>query len=252
MPTQSFDKNEYLVDATATSNLMVQLTSDNEDVVKVEGHVLKFVGVGTVNITATQSGNVAWNAAESVTKTFTVTKGIQTITFADLPIITLGDQPIKLNATATSGLEVSFQVQDNTIASVANAELTALKEGKTTVTAAQEGNDLWLAAEPVSQELTVLSLPDMKVVNVVTPNGDGENDVLVIKEIERYKENHVRVFNRLGQVLFETDNYDNTNKVFAGRDASNRVLTDGTYFYKLEWTVDGKKYQQTGWFYLKK
>jgi gliding motility-associated-like protein len=95
-------------------------------------------------------------------------------------------------------------------------------------------------------------MPEMEVVKVVTPNGDGDNDVLIIKDIERYPDNAVYIFNRQGQLLFQIDNYNNADRVFEGRDSSRKMLEDGTYFFKLEWVQDGKKMDQQGWFYIKK
>jgi gliding motility-associated-like protein len=121
------------------------------------------------------------------------------------------------------------------------------------ILAEQEGNELWMPAEAVRQELEILAMPEMEVVKVVTPNGDGDNDVLIIKDIERYPDNAVYIFNRQGQLLFQIDNYNNADRVFEGRDSSRKkMLEDGTYFFKLEWVQDGKKMDQQGWFYIKK
>lgn len=62
------------------------------------------------------------------------------------------------------------------------------------------------------------------VPNVITPNSDGVNDAFVITGIERHA-NHLRIYNRWGQVVYETDNYRNT---WSGGEVS-----DGTYYYEL-------------------
>ncbi|MBL4593036.1 MAG: gliding motility-associated C-terminal domain-containing protein, partial [Flavobacteriales bacterium] len=64
------------------------------------------------------------------------------------------------------------------------------------------------------------------VPNVITPNGDGMNDFLVFENLEYFPNNHLVVYNRWGQNLFETDNYQNN------WDGDN--LSDGTYFFILE------------------
>lgn len=62
------------------------------------------------------------------------------------------------------------------------------------------------------------------VPNVFTPNGDGMNDQWVIDGIIS-QENTVRVYNRWGNVVYETKNYRNT---WGALD-----IPDGTYFYEI-------------------
>ncbi len=64
------------------------------------------------------------------------------------------------------------------------------------------------------------------VPNVITPNGDGMNDVLIFENLEHFPNNHLVLFNRWGQNLFETDGYQNN---WDG-DGHNQ----GTYFFTLE------------------
>ncbi|WP_437920485.1 gliding motility-associated C-terminal domain-containing protein [Sphingobacterium sp. LRF_L2] len=248
----TYDVQQLRPQATATSGLMVQYSSDNAAVVKVEGQQLKFVGVGTANITAKQSGNVVWAEAEPVRTTLVVDKGIQTINFETLPTLTVGDKAFAPIASSNAELPITFQSEDQALASIVNNEILVQQEGRAAIVAKQAGNELWEAAADVRQELEILALPSMDVVKVITPNGDGDNDILIIKEIERYPENTFRVFNRQGQLLFQIENYNNSDRVFDGRDAARRLLNDGTYFFKLEWNQDGKNQNQSGWFYLKK
>lgn len=59
--------------------------------------------------------------------------------------------------------------------------------------------------------------------NVITPNGDGVNDVFVIKTAPMEPNNHLIIMNRWGNVVFEENAYKNT---FIGQNC-----TDGVYFY---------------------
>ena len=72
--------------------------------------------------------------------------------------------------------------------------------------------------------VTVNSGCEIEIPNVFSPNGDGENDRFVIEGILGTL-NTVRIFNRWGQVVYETTNYNNT---WAAND-----LSDGTYFYEV-------------------
>ncbi len=68
-----------------------------------------------------------------------------------------------------------------------------------------------------------------------TPNGDGINDVWQIDGIEQY-DNPVAViiFNRWGDIIWQTDNYDNQKNVFRGEGQNGETIPDGTYFYVVK------------------
>lgn len=68
-----------------------------------------------------------------------------------------------------------------------------------------------------------------------SPNGDGENDFWLIKGIEAFPDNEVKVFNRWGILVYGTRNYDNINNVWRGVD--NVSLPEMTYFFVI--TVKG-------------
>jgi len=81
--------------------------------------------------------------------------------------------------------------------------------------------------------ITLSVLEDYSILanNVITPDGNGENDVWVIKNIETYPENHVMVFDRWGREVYSVDSYKND---WGATDREGRVLMDGTYYYVLE------------------
>jgi sugar lactone lactonase YvrE len=78
----------------------------------------------------------------------------QTITFGAIPIQTYGGGPVSLNATASSGLPVSYAVI-NGPASVSGNLVSILGAGSVTVQASQAGNTSYAPATPVSQTFTV-------------------------------------------------------------------------------------------------
>lgn len=66
--------------------------------------------------------------------------------------------------------------------------------------------------------------PDITIPNVISPNGDRQNDFFVIDNIE-YWVNTLTIFNRWGNKVYEATNYRNTWKA--------DDLPDGTYYYVL-------------------
>lgn len=75
-------------------------------------------------------------------------------------------------------------------------------------------------------ELEILVVDNVITPNVITPNGDGINDYLVFKFIEPFEGSHLYIYNRWGELIYETDNYQN--------NWDGRNMNDGTYFYVLE------------------
>ena len=110
----------------------------------------------------------------------------------------------------------------------------------------------------------VLGCGVVEVHNAFSPNGDGINEQFVIDNIEDticYPENTVEIYNRWGILVYETQGYNNTSKVFTGISQGRTTISQssglpsGTYFYILNYTsVDGNGNIQTnkknGYLYL--
>ncbi|WP_046244735.1 gliding motility-associated C-terminal domain-containing protein [Hymenobacter terrenus] len=77
-----------------------------------------------------------------------------------------------------------------------------------------------------SNEAGVNFANDTKTYNIITPNRDGLNDVLVIDNIQLYPNNTFTVFNRWGREVYKTTNYQNN---WGGDDN----IAAGNYFYLL-------------------
>jgi gliding motility-associated-like protein len=87
------------------------------------------------------------------------------------------------------------------------------------------------------QRMVVDVVGDVTVFNGITPDGDGINDFMLIQFIDILvgaKENKVTIFNRWGDIVFDIDNYNNTDRVFVGNSNSGALLPSGTYLYKVE------------------
>ncbi len=94
-----------------------------------------------------------------------------------------------------------------------------------------------LAGLCVQQVLDIEVVGAVVVYNGVTPDGDGHNDFLFIKYIdvvEGAAQNRVMILNRWGDVVFDVQNYNNTDRVFTGLSNTGKELPSGTYFYKIE------------------
>jgi hypothetical protein len=169
---KTFGDADFDLTATASSGLDVTYSSSDNTVATVTGNIVTIEGAGTTSIIATQSGNETYNAV-SATVTLTVNKATQSISnFTDIDKRT-SDADFALTATASSGLEVSYSITDESIATVNNGMVHIVTRGTTTITATQPGNNNYEAAQPVTVTLTV-DFPD--AVNDI----EGDNAGLVI------------------------------------------------------------------------
>lgn len=71
----------------------------------------------------------------------------------------------------------------------------------------------------------------LKFYSGITPNGDGINDDWIIENVEVFEDNEVAIYNRLGNLVWEGDNYDNNNTLWQGGNLSGNDLPSDTYFY---------------------
>nr|WP_187269288.1 PKD-like domain-containing protein [Algibacter pacificus] len=86
-----------------------------------------------------------------------------------------------------------------------------------------------------------------------SPNGDGNNDTLIIDCIERYPNNNFEVYNRWGNIVYKKQGYVNANG-WDGTSNGRATVNDsdklpvGTYYYILD-LGDGSK-PKVGWLYI--
>lgn len=93
---------------------------------------------------------------------------------------------------------------------------------------------------------TVVLEADLVFPNVITPNGDGVNDVFAIKNLntsmneldpDKYRQNELYIYDRWGKQVYKAENYDTfmkENELILGEkvfDGGN--VNDGTYFFSF-------------------
>jgi gliding motility-associated-like protein len=66
--------------------------------------------------------------------------------------------------------------------------------------------------------------------NILSPDGDGINDLWKVENIENYPDNEVMIFDKAGRVIFRQKGYADT---WDGR-LNESVLTEGVYYYIIK------------------
>lgn len=80
------------------------------------------------------------------------------------------------------------------------------------------------------------------VPNSFTPNGDGLNDVFQIVNLPPGSK--LSVFNRWGEVIYQSSNYGND---WDGRGRDGQLVREGIYVFKLEYRWRNKDVTEHGW-----
>jgi gliding motility-associated-like protein len=251
---KTYGDPDFNAGATISSGETIIYSGYNPAVVTIVNGNIHITGAGTTAITATVAANSNYSNTPSASQTLVVNKAHQTINFTAIPKLDKKTQYDLSIVTASSGLPVTFVSADPKIASINGQTLDALRLGKTIVTASQAGNANYFAAPDVQQEVGVKDEAgdDILVHQAVSPNGDGINDFLYIEGIKDYPQNEVTLVNRNGIVIFQGFNYDNSSHVFDGHsNITGALQQSGTYFYKVEFIVNGERKYKTGFFVLK-
>ncbi|MFW5761764.1 MAG: hypothetical protein ACOCXH_12360, partial [Cyclobacteriaceae bacterium] len=161
----------FRLQATSTAGLFVSFTvTEGNDLVDLDGEEVFLNGnAGKVTIVAYNSGGANYDSA-GTRRSFMINKLDQTIDFKEVSDRKYTNQPIKLEATASSELPVSFAVQSGP-ATISGDNLTITNAGSIVVKATQAGNSTYKPAEAsqsfvvskADQVLTFKEIPNKRI-----------------------------------------------------------------------------------------
>ncbi len=153
--TLEFSNDEIILSATVTSGGTITYSVSDTDIVSASGNIITPLRVGSVDITASSSETEFFLAAPDVTRTLTITKISQVLTFTlDEPTVTYTHAPINLSATVDSGFPIDFSISNSSVVALSGSTLTIIGTGTVDVTATQAGTDYYETVS-VTRTLTV-------------------------------------------------------------------------------------------------
>ena len=258
LPGMTYGDEPYTIQATASSGEDIVWAIDGESVARIEeGGWLVIVGAGTATVMATVPENPNYSNTPEVSQRLTVAKATQTITLNAPATVNRDAGTVALDVSASSGLAVALAADDDLVARlVGTGQLEILRLGTVRITATQPGDANHEAAEPITVAIRVVD-PDaesglnVRVHPVVSPNGDGINDFLIIEGIREYPDNRLYIVSKNGTEVAELLGYDNGHTVFDGTGSGGSRLPAGTYFYVLEVRDGGQWKYKKGYFILR-
>jgi gliding motility-associated-like protein len=231
----------------ASGDVEVILTTDSgvagfEDLVVMPTSVVLPAGTLSTVFTFSAQGDGVVEGAEELMITGTVLNACGETSVANVSVTLLDYTPMEVSATVPElACDTEQALLEATVVGGLGGTTFAWSTGDTLSSTLVPGlvNGVYSlqvtdeCPRTVSITVDVNAGCELIVPNVFTPNSDGQNDAWVINGILTTRHT-VRVYNRWGQVLLETDNYRND---WRGGDAP-----DGTYYYEVVTPHDGRSY----------
>jgi ELWxxDGT repeat protein len=202
--------NDPPFDISASSSLSLPvLFSIASGPATISGNVVSLTGGGEVTIRASQAGNLQIDAAQPIEQSFQVSKATQTITFSELASKNANDPPFDISASSSSGLPVSFAIASGP-ASISQSTVSIIGVGNVTVVASQPGNEIYNAADDVSQSfntylITASELSEKKILSVY-PNPCSKT--LYVNTSDSDEILSLKLMNSTGQNVWEVEAKD--------------------------------------------
>lgn len=222
-PTQT-----YTLSIASNQALFDVLTINTAGLITYQLKPATTSGVATITVTIKDNGGTANGGVDTYQRSFTITVN-------PLPIVNIssdkGSSVSKgdiVHLTATGGVSYSWTATTNSILSGAQAATAEVRPQANTMYTVTATSNLGCKN---TMNFSISTIEDFKVdaTNVLTPNGDGKNDKWVIKNIDSYPDNELKIFDRSGRLVFSQRNYNNT---WDGKVNGN-PLAEGTYYYFL-------------------
>jgi gliding motility-associated-like protein/uncharacterized repeat protein (TIGR01451 family) len=206
----------------ATINININDCSVNIRIIKTASNIRPIINQHvdfTINVTNTGTANASGVSVTDILKSgYTYVSSTTTVgTYNPTTGIWLiGDLAIGQTATATIKALVKATGDYNNTATVSGNEI-----------------DIDIADNTAS---ITLEPTDFFIPEGFSPNGDGINDLFIIRGIEYYPSCSIKIYNRWGSLVYNANPYKNDwdGKANNGISIGNESLPIGSYFYLID------------------
>ncbi|MEO6523778.1 MAG: gliding motility-associated C-terminal domain-containing protein, partial [Mucilaginibacter sp.] len=196
-------------------------------------------GTAIVTVTVKDNGGVLNGGVDTYTRTFNVTvNALAQITITSDAYNNIIEKGGVATLIANGGTTYAWTSNASITSSLTTPNLTIRPTATTTYTVAATNASGCVTTQTIT--ITVRNAAKLETGNVLTPNGDGKNDYWVIRNIDLYSGNTVKVFDKTGKMIFTKTGYNNDwNGYYNGQP-----LPQGTYYYVVDLGV-GLPYRGT-------
>ncbi|MGK0391755.1 MAG: gliding motility-associated-like protein, partial [Maribacter sp.] len=167
---------------------------------------------------------------------------IRDVEINQLPDIQVGNDTtigkgFNVQLLASGGVSYSWIPQKGLSSSAISSPIyNAIEDGVFTVTGVDENG----CTNTAMQIISVTDDYNLRPTNIITPDGNGQNDFWIIQNIENYQKGIISIFDRWGGEVFNTIEYQND---WDGRNKNGDILPDGSYFYTISFPDNERTYK---------
>jgi gliding motility-associated-like protein len=224
----------FTLTATSTSGLAISYTSSNAGIARiVNDNQVEILKEGTVTITASQDGNGNYTAAAPVSQQLTIDNNPVPVIVIESNKGTAVNKGEMAVLTASGAATYQWTTANGIVSGQNTATLTVRPSVTTTYTVT--GTSQYGRSSTQTFTLEVKNnLQTADATNILTPDGDGVNDYWIVKNIDLYPNNEVKIYDRSGRLVYTKKNYDNT----WGATLNGSALAEGTYYYIINYGND--------------
>ncbi len=157
LPDNASINDEVMLSAPneGPSGLLIY-TSSNPDVAMIEGNKVLAKGFGSATISVKYPETEFYKASENISKTITITnKAVQSISWSQSLSAVYGDADITLTGLASSGLSISYESNNTSVATINGNTLTIVGAGSATITASHLGNTNYEASNIIQKGIEI-------------------------------------------------------------------------------------------------
>jgi uncharacterized repeat protein (TIGR01451 family) len=155
LPPLAFGGGPVSLAATSTSGLAVTFVSLTPETCTIAAGALQAIAGGTCSVQARQAGDGNYLAAAPVSQSVVIGAAEQSILFVPIPATPFRIGSTTVNATASSGLTLTYEAMTATVCRLTGSTVFFLSTGPCRIRATQAGNASY---QPASAELTFLIL----------------------------------------------------------------------------------------------
>lgn len=156
LPARMVYDGSYILRARATSRLDVTYQVDDPSVARIDGNKLTILKAAPFTVTARQNGDSVWAAAGPQVRNANPAKKAQRIYFKGRGALAAGQQyQVEELFRINSPLLPSIESSNPEIVRVDGTTITALRAGRATLTASQEGDGNYAPAKTIRRTVAV-------------------------------------------------------------------------------------------------
>ena len=156
LESKIYGNEDFMLSASSTSGLEVLFFVEDTEIATVSEGLISINGAGTTPIGAYQPGSENYLSSDTVYQELLVEKATQTITqFQSIGNKTFGDADFLLEATASSGLSVSFESANVNIVTIEGNAASIMGAGEVQISSYNIGSDNYLPSDTLTQVIEI-------------------------------------------------------------------------------------------------